>query len=123
MHWGPDWSKNMFTKTHAIYNHKSGSLADDFHTYGLYWDSKQLYTYIDNDANRVLQVNHTDMSYWQRSGVTNRDNPWLYSKNKCAPFDTEFYLIINLAVGGTAGYFPDGVAGKPWSDKSERSSA
>ncbi len=29
-------------------------------------------------------------------------------------------MIINLAVGGTNGYFPDGVAGKPWSDKSEK---
>lgn len=25
---------------------------------------------------------------------------------------------MNLAVGGVAGYFPDGVDGKPWSDKS-----
>jgi len=25
-----------------------------------------------------------------------------------------------LAVGGTAGYFPDGVGGKPWSDHSSR---
>lgn len=28
-----------------------------------------------------------------------------------------------MAVGGTAGYFPDGVGGKPWSDKSSRASS
>ena len=32
-------------------------------------------------------------------------------------------MIINLAVGGTAGYFPDGVAAKPWSDFSQRASS
>jgi len=32
-------------------------------------------------------------------------------------------LIINLAVGGTIGYFPDGLGGKPWSDSSPRASA
>ena len=35
-----------------------------------------------------------------------------------APFDQRFYLIINLAVGGTNGYFPDGQGGKPWTDTS-----
>jgi len=28
-----------------------------------------------------------------------------------------------LAVGGNAGYFPDGVGNKPWSDSSARSSS
>lgn len=98
-------------------------MGDDFHTYGLYWDNKQLYTYIDDDSKKVLQVNHSDISYWQKSGITDRENPWQYSPNKCAPFDTEFFLIINLAVGGTNGYFPDGVQGKPWSDRSERAAA
>ncbi|MES2503963.1 MAG: family 16 glycosylhydrolase [Myxococcota bacterium] len=49
------------------------------------------------------------------------DNPW--SKVSCnenaAPFDQPFILIMNLAVGGTAGegtsaYFPDGYCQKPW---------
>ena len=30
----------------------------------------------------------------------------------------EFYLVIDLAVGGTSGWFPDGVGGKPWYDGS-----
>jgi hypothetical protein len=29
-----------------------------------------------------------------------------------------FYLIINLAVGGTSGWFPDKVGNKPWFDSS-----
>lgn len=119
MHWGSDFYTNQYMKTHKEYSLPNGkTFADDFHTFGLYWDDKILYTYVDNDTNRVLVVDHSSTSYWERSGITNRENPWQYSKNKNAPFDTEFYLILNLAVGGTVGYFPDGVGGKPWSDRS-----
>jgi hypothetical protein len=31
-----------------------------------------------------------------------------------APFDQDFYLIMNVAVGGTNGWFPDGQGDKPW---------
>lgn len=36
---------------------------------------------------------------------------------------TEFYLIMNVAVGGTNGFFPDGQGNKPWfnGDKSKYS--
>ena len=123
LHWGPDFFSNQYSKTHAERTLTSGTFADDFHTFGLYWDDKILYTYLDDDSNRVLTVNHGDQSYWQRSGLSGIDNPWENSPNKCAPFDTEFYLIMNLAVGGTNGYFPDGVGAKPWSNNSPRSSS
>ena len=123
MHWGADFFTNQYEKTHAEKSIASGSYADDFHTFGLYWDDKVIYTYVDNDSNRVLSVDHSQQSYWQRSGINNRANPWQYSKNNAAPFDRPFYLILNLAVGGTNGYFRDGVAAKPWSDHSERASS
>lgn len=31
---------------------------------------------------------------------------------------TAFYLILNVAVGGTSGWFPDGYGDKPWLDGS-----
>ncbi|KAJ7689727.1 hypothetical protein B0H17DRAFT_632638 [Mycena rosella] len=39
-------------------------------------------------------------------------NPWV-NGTKAAPFDQSFYLIMNVAVGGTNGWFPDGPE-KPW---------
>ena len=43
----------------------------------------------------------------------------VYSKGSAAaPFDQEFYLIMNVAAGGTSGWFPDGVGDKPWLDQS-----
>ncbi|WP_348226136.1 hypothetical protein, partial [Salmonella enterica] len=59
-------------------------------------------------------------SFWEFGGVgDNIDNIW-NSGEKMAPFDQKFYVILNLAVGGTGGFFPDGIPGanKPWSNTS-----
>jgi hypothetical protein len=102
--------------THAVYHHQS-KLSDDFHTYGLYWSEERLFTYIDDESHIVLDLDLTEKSFWQKGEFPSYFNdPWQYSSNKNAPFDKEFYLIINLAVGGTANYFPDGVGGKPWNN-------
>jgi len=114
LHWGPDWSTNKYILTHKEYTHAQ-SLGDEFHVYGLYWDENQLYTYLDTPDNKVLEVDFTQESFWQRGGFTLKDNPWVGESN-AAPFNREFYLVLNLAVGGTNGYFPDGVGGKPWAD-------
>ena len=41
-----------------------------------------------------------------------------------APFDSEFYLILNVAVGGINGYFPDNSVNagysKPWDNNSNQ---
>ena len=120
LHWGTDYSQNKYTLTHAVYNHPS-SLASAFHVYGLYWDQNGLYTYIDDPSNKVLNVDFTQESFFQRGGFPSTfDNPWAGRPN-AAPFDQEFYFTLNLAVGGTNGYFPDGVGNKPWSDTDSRS--
>ena len=45
-------------------------------------------------------------------------NPWSQTGRANTPFDQPFYLILNVAVGATNGFFPDGVANKPWGDAS-----
>lgn len=53
---------------------------------------------------------------WDLGGFPSSfQNPWVNEPNS-APFNREFYLVLNVAVGGTNGYFPDGVGGKPWAD-------
>jgi hypothetical protein len=65
------------------------------------------------------------------------DDPWSQTGRDNTPFDQSFYLILNVAVGGTGGYFlyvhlhftwyplsvsfanhrcSDSVGGKPWVD-------
>jgi hypothetical protein len=58
----------------------------------------------------------TSQSFWERGAWgSNFNNPWAGRQN-CAPFDQQYYLIFDMAVGGTGGYFPDGVGNKPWSN-------
>lgn len=43
-------------------------------------------------------------------------DPWSQTGLPNTPFDQKFYLILNVAVGGTNGFWPDGVGNKPWGD-------
>lgn len=118
LHWGPHWPLDPYEMTHETYTLPKGTLADDYHIYGLSWNETQLFTYIDTPDNVVLSVPFNE-SFWQKGGwdKSTYDNPW-EGRGNSAPFDREFYLVMNVAVGGTSGYFPDGVGGKPWSDTS-----
>ena len=41
------------------------------------------------------------------------------ARTKTSLSPTEFYLILDLAAGGTSGWFPDNVGGKMWFDGSK----
>ncbi|KAF8940282.1 hypothetical protein BGZ47_007804 [Haplosporangium gracile] len=116
LHWGPSYEFNRFQMTHAEYTLPTGqTFADEFHVFTLDWTPNGIKTFVD--GNLLLNVPFDDMF---RKG---KFPPWvenLWENSHAAPFDQEFYLIMNVAVAGTAGYFPDGVGGKPWSDKSPR---
>ena len=115
LHWGPAWDANGYEQTTQQYT-SAESLADDFHIYGLEWTADRIKTYIDTPDNVVLDVDTSSQSFWEKGGWENRDNPWAHEKEINAPFNQEFYLIMNVAAGGTNGYFPDGECGKTWSD-------
>lgn len=120
LHWGPYYPQDPYDKARTEYQLPAGqSFADAFHIFGLYWDSTGLYTYVDDDSNKVLQVNWTvpttSNNYFYDLGQFNKlnsHNPWAYA-SKGAPFDQEFYLILNVAVGGAIDYFYQD-AQRPW---------
>lgn len=116
LHWGIDYSQNQYAKTTQSYTHPT-DLSDDFHIYGLEWNENGLFTYIDSPDNVVLQVDASSQSFWDLSGYESMgfDNPWR-NENNMAPFNRNFFIIMNVAVGGTNGYFPDGQCGKTWTD-------
>ena len=99
----------------------SSNFADEFHTYGLIWNKSYIATYIDSEDNTVVSVNTTEMSFLERGGFNGWANPWR-GRNNSTPFDRLFYLLIDLAVGGTGGYFPDLGTNytKPWLNTSLR---
>lgn len=126
LHWGPDQPNDAWWRT----NNKRGALhstfSDKFHTFGLEWSERYLFTYLDNRLLQVLYVNFDPkQSLWDRGNFplidangTRLIDPWSSTGRPSTPFDQDFYLIINLAVGGQNGWFQDGNDQKPWVDGS-----
>lgn len=122
LHFGPSWDMDPYEVAHADYVSPE-PLSSDFHTYGLLWTEDSLITYIDNEDNVVLNQKF-DESMWTQGGFpSDVDNPWRFETDLNAPFNKEFYLIFNVAVGGVNGYFPDGVCDKPWVNSSPTTAA
>lgn len=107
LHWGPDAGQNRFSKTTG--SKYAGAWDDNFHTWRLEWTPTHLVTYIDNQ-----QIMYVDpgSNFWNFGGFGG-GNIW-GSGGKMAPFDKEFYMILNVAVGGTSGFFSDNMPNKPW---------
>ena len=114
LHFGPDWKHDAWTKAHKEYTHPD-SLGDDFHIYELEWTKDGIITRIDDEE--VLNYPFTTNQFDQGGFPKDAFNPWQYEDDNSAPFNKEFFLILNVAVGGVNGYFPDGWCGKPYSDQ------
>ncbi|KAG5185643.1 glucan binding protein-2 [Tribonema minus] len=118
-HWGPHYSQNKWPLTIGSVAAPAGdTFADDFHTYGLFWDQDILYTYVDDDSNRVMSIAFNESaSMWEKGGFegSGMANPW-EGGSAAAPFDQRFYISMSVSVGGVNGYFIDGMEGKPWTD-------
>ncbi|CAO3620269.1 unnamed protein product [Mucor hiemalis] len=112
LHWGPHFHLNKYFLTQSEMNTppKQKDFSEGFHTYGLEWTKESLRTYVDDKT--LLQVDF-DQSAWSRGGFKKPTmNPWK-GGDISAPFDQEFYLVLNLAVGGVNGYWPE-EDNKPW---------
>ncbi|GAO46745.1 hypothetical protein G7K_0967-t1 [Saitoella complicata NRRL Y-17804] len=123
LHWGPSSSYDRYWKTRNVRMTEQTTLSADYHKIGFEWTDKYMYMWLDN---RIRQVMFIDTSanaktFWNRGDFPERDsdtqellvNPWTEGTHS-APFDQDFYLNINVAVGGTNGWFPDDVGDKPW---------
>lgn len=115
LHWGTA-GNDRYTMTAAEKKASSKTLADGYHRYTLLWDENGMQFSLDNQ--QVAKFNTPSQGFF-RWGNLPGGNIWGSSKN--APFDKEFYLILNVAVGGVNGYFPDSVPNgdgrKPWSNQ------
>lgn len=124
LHWGPNKANDGWWKTNVKRNALHTTFSKKVHTFGLEWSEKYLFTYIDT---RLLQVLYTNFKtpLWEQghfplsdSNGTRLVDPWSQTGQLNTPFDHEFYLVLNVAVGSTNGWFKDGKSGKPWVDQS-----
>ncbi|EXJ84344.1 hypothetical protein A1O3_05011 [Capronia epimyces CBS 606.96] len=122
LHWGPTTSSDAWWRTYHKQKALHSTFSERFHTFGLEWNEKYLYTYLDS---RLLQVLYHKFGtpFWELGSfaglsLSTAGNIW-WNGTIAAPFDQDFFLILDVAVGGTNNWFQDGLAGKPWADQSQ----
>lgn len=86
IHYGEPWPNNR--SNGGEYSFAEGSDITDFHVYGLEWDPGEIRWYVDGQL-------YYSTNNWYAKGAGQPSN-YPYP----APFDTQFYIILNLAVGG-----------------------
>lgn len=88
IHYGGPWPENQFQA--GDYYFPAGTDATDYHEYAVEWEPGEIRWYVDGNLYQTI-------------------NDW-YSTGGAypAPFDQDFHLILNLAVGGWYGGNPDG---------------
>ncbi|KAF9005039.1 concanavalin A-like lectin/glucanase domain-containing protein [Cyathus striatus] len=134
LNWGPNQFLNAVFKTFGWWEMRRGAWNEQFHTYALEWDEDFMRIYVDTRLHHLLDL-RINMPFWQRGdfpGVIQNgsqavilENPWVNGTKQPPSINSfsnlmlglAFYLILNVAVGGTNGWFPDGNE-KPWLDAS-----
>jgi len=124
LHWGPSPGNDAWWRTNVKRQALHTTYSSGFNTFGIEWSQKYLFTYVNSRLLQVLYVNF-DEPMWGRgnfpvqdSNGTRVEDIWGHTGRAQTPFDQPFFLILNLAVGGTNGWFEDNVNGKPWLDAS-----
>jgi beta-glucanase (GH16 family) len=82
LHFGGKWPNNLHKGEEVPF---PAALDSGFHTYAIEWQPEKITWLVDG---RVYAVRTADE--WSTTG----------SKNRGAPFDQPFHLILNLAIGG-----------------------
>lgn len=128
LNWGPNPSLNGVSKSYSWWTERRTSFADGFHTYVLEWTDEFLRIYVDTRTHTLLTFRFKEpfFEFGDFPEVVSQDgrqiplaNPWLNGTKNAAPFDQDFYLIMNVAVGSTTGWFPDWQGNKPWRNNAE----
>jgi hypothetical protein len=92
LHYGKTWPDNV--SSGADYKlPNDASPADDFHTYAVEWEEGEMRWFVDN----VHFATQTSDGWWSQY---EDETGTLVNAEGHAPFDQQFHLILNLAVGG-----------------------
>ncbi|KAI0320475.1 concanavalin A-like lectin/glucanase domain-containing protein [Amylostereum chailletii] len=127
LNWGP--LESLITRVYGWQSKKRTTFAGGFHTYTIEWTDSFMKSYVDSRLTAMIDIKilgSGGKSFWERGNYPDVaqngsaqvvvTNP--YNESASAPFDQNFYLILDLAAGGTSGWFQDNAGGKPWFDAS-----
>ena len=94
IHFGGTWPANTYLDGGYVFP-EGQTIDSDYHMYSLVWEEDMLKWYVDGN---LFFFANSDQWYTTASNA------------KGAPFDKEFYIIMNLAVGG---WFDGGITPNP----------
>lgn len=86
IHYGGEWPNNIYSGDEYIF--PEGSTIEQYHTYSIEWEPGEIRWYVDGE----LFLTKNDWYSISKGQPANNAYP--------APFNQEFHLLINLAVGG-----------------------
>lgn len=87
-------------------------MSDYFHLYEMEWNEDIIEIFVNGTKMVSLPMNdlfglaNADFTNREFDAIPEEESAWK-DGGPNAPFDTEFYLVLNNAVGTTNGYFPD----------------
>ncbi|PSK51907.1 hypothetical protein B9Z65_3174 [Elsinoe australis] len=125
LHWGPNTAGDAYWRTLGLHYLPRDDFSKGFHTFGLEWGEKYMFMYLDSRLLQVFFIKWKSGSMWDRGKFGSNSNqsalndPWTWTGRPNTPFDQDFFLIMNVAVGGQNGFFVDGIGNKPWLDKND----
>ena len=93
IHYGSQWPNNRYTA--RDYHFEDGFDTTDMNTYAVEWEPGEIRWYVN------------DVLYQTLNNWTAKDRDEATKFSYPAPFDQDFYMILNLAVGGWYGGAPD----------------
>uniref|UniRef100_A0A8W8N356 Beta-1,3-glucan-binding protein n=1 Tax=Magallana gigas TaxID=29159 RepID=A0A8W8N356_MAGGI len=105
LHWGPDAGHNCFQKTHGEKYLNQPDGWHGWHTYSLDWTRNHLSILVDNQE--IYRLTTPGNGMYNYCPYHNIEDPWRNGPHN-APFDQPFHLLLNVAVGGTSGFFAEG---------------
>lgn len=85
---------NPHSESQGTYVLKEGSFSEDYHIFSVEWEPGKINWYVDGN------LIHTESNWYS---ITEGQGEITYP----APFDQPFYMILNLAVGGSWVGYPD----------------
>lgn len=112
IHYGPD-----IHASDSSYKNQIPAWSDNFHVYKIVWSPTEFQYFIDDVH---ISTFAAGAGWWYKGGFQGNN---IWAQNPMGPFDQEFYIIINNAVGGST-YFADHWDNrmngqKPWKNDGE----
>ncbi|MDA3901502.1 MAG: carbohydrate binding domain-containing protein [Spirochaetes bacterium] len=95
IHYGAPWPNNSSSGGEYIF--PDGESVAEYHVYAIEWVPGEIRWYVDGN------LYHTENFWYSESDTQTHD-----LHDYPAPFNKDFHLILNLAVGGNFGGDPDG---------------